>query len=402
MTPSTRSGVTAPSGFLAGGMSCGLKEEGVLDLAIIASDRPAVASGLFTNNLVIGAPVKLSKKHLRFSGARGIVINSGNANVLSKDGALHAEMMAKTLSRFLGCQPEQTFVASTGVIGKPLEIDKVVKGIRNLAPTISQTGAANAALAILTTDLVTKESEATLKIGSKDVTVGGCAKGSGMIHPSMGTMLGFITTDAAVTKPVLCKILQKACDESFHKITVDGDTSTSDMVIILANGASGAPVIDKTSGKRFLTLQSKVTEVCVDLAKKIVRDGEGATKFVTVIVKGARSDKDANLAARAIAGSNLVKTALFGRDANWGRIMAAAGYSGAKFDPAKSALSICGVPILKKGQLVPDDWEKEVTPKLELTDVSIELDLFAGKAQAVVWTCDLSHDYIRINAAYRS
>ena len=402
MKVAKRSGVTAPSGFLAGGFACGIKGGDKKDLAIIASTKPATACGLFTTNLVTGAPVQLSKKHLRHTKTRGVVINSGNANTFTTDGYANAETMAKTLSRFLGCPPEQALVASTGVIGQPLPIDKITKGIRNLAPMIRPTGGAAAAEAILTTDLITKECETTVLIGDKTVTIGGCAKGSGMIHPSMATMLAFITTDAKVAKNVLRKIIKHACDQSFHSISVDGETSTSDMVIIMANGASASDVVDKTTGKNFATLRDAVTKVCVDLAQKIVRDGEGATKFVTVEVKGARSEKEARLAAKAIAGSNLVKTALFGNDANWGRILSAAGYSGARFDPAKVALGVSDVPILKKGRLVSDDWEVKVAPLMKKKEIKICLDLCAGKASAVMWTCDLSHDYIKINAEYRS
>jgi glutamate N-acetyltransferase/amino-acid N-acetyltransferase len=398
-----RSGVTIPAGFMAAGLWCGVKKKGAgLDLALIVSDRPATASGVFTTNQVKGAPVLWNQKALRGGAARAIVVNSGNANVMTATADGDTARMAEAVGEFYGFPAGQTLVASTGVIGQPMPMEKILKGIGALAPTVSPRGGCDAARAIMTTDLVMKESSAKTAIGGKSVAVGGCAKGSGMIHPNMATMLAFITTDAAVTKAVAKELVKRAADRSFNRITVDGDTSTSDMLLFMANGAAGAPVIDTASGKRYEALLEAVSKVCVDLAKKVVRDGEGATKFVTVTVTGAAKEKDAEKVAKAIATSSLVKTALFGEDANWGRIFMAAGNAGVAFDPARLTLSIGGAPIFKNGGLVSPDWEKKVAPRLKKPEVDIHLDLGGGGGEAQVWTCDFSYDYVKINGDYRS
>ncbi len=397
-----RSGVTKPSGFLAGGLACGVKDGKIKDLALIVSDRPAKAWGVFTTNHVKGAPVIVSKDHMRHRFARGIVVNSGNANTantLTKKAEEGAARMAKAVANNLDCPSRSIFVASTGAIGKPLPIAKIERGIAKLYREISVTGGGDAAEAIMTTDLVKKESHASFNVGKKKVTVGGCGKGSGMIHPNMATMLAFITTDAAVSRAVLKDIVKRASADSFNKITVDGDTSTSDMFIALANGASGATAINAPRGKGYAQLLDKVTGVCVDLAKKIVRDGEGATKFVTVNVTGARSEADARIIAKSIAVSNLVKTAMFGQDANWGRILCAAGYAGPPIDPYKVTVKISGATAYRRGKLV-DGFEKRVKPKMMKKNITISLDLGAGKSASQVWTCDMSYDYIRINTDY--
>ncbi len=397
-----RSGVTVPAGFSAGGYHCGIKKDGKPDLGMIVSDRPAVAWAVFTDNRVKGAPVLLSQKHLRSAVVNGVVINSGNSNVMTLNGMRDAERMADGMASNFGWKRNQILVASTGVIGEPLPIEKIESGINTLAPALKATGGLDLAEAITTTDLAIKEKAVRIQLGDKKVAVGGAAKGSGMIHPSMATMLAFVTTDATVTKPVLKELVKRSCDQSFNRISVDGDTSTSDMFMVMANGASGAPMIDKPSGKLYSALLDAVTSVSTDLAKKIVKDGEGATKFVTVRVTGARSVKDADLTAMSIARSNLVKTALFGQDANWGRIVMAAGNSGARFDPEKLSLKICKAPVFTNGALVTAGWESRVAPRLKFKDILIELDLGAGPASSEVWTCDLSYDYIRINADYRS
>lgn len=397
-----KNGVTAPKGFVAAGGACGVKDDGAFDLALIASDRPAVAWGVFTQNMVKGAPVIVSKENLRSKTSRVIVVNSGNANVLTENDYKDARAMADMAAECVGCSPKEVLVASTGVIGKPLPIKKVLKGIETIAPYMRPSGGKDAARAIMTTDLVAKEAQANLRLGSKDVTVGGVAKGSGMIHPAMATMLAFVTCDAAVSRPVLKDIVKRANEASFNRITVDGDTSTSDMLLVLANGASGAEPIVKPSGQRYSKLLDAVTEVCVDLAQKVIKDGEGATKFVTVKVTGAKTEKAAKTVAMSIGRSSLVKTALFGEDANWGRILCAAGYAGVKFDQSKIALDICGQPVFKNRKLVSDSWEKKVAPLLKKKNVAITLDLGAGRASAEIWTCDLSHDYIRINTDYRT
>ncbi|MBI5816417.1 MAG: bifunctional glutamate N-acetyltransferase/amino-acid acetyltransferase ArgJ [Nitrospinae bacterium] len=396
------SGVTAPKGFAAGGIHCGVKKTAAKDLAVIISLKPAVASGVFTRNSVKGAPVIWSREVARRGGAMGIVANSGNSNVLTKEGYVHAGRMAAAVAKHIGCGPEKIFVASTGVIGQPLPIEKVEKGVAALMPNLSRIGGGDAAEAIMTTDLVKKEFSAHTAVGGKTVTIGGCAKGSGMISPSMATMLAFITTDAAMSKAAVRDLTKRACDASFNRVTVDGDTSTSDMLLVMANGASGAPLIAKPSGAAYSKVLEKVTQACVHLAQEVVRDGEGATKFISVAVKGAASQKAAERVAMAIAKSPLVKTAFFGQDANWGRILCAAGYSGVPIDPSRVTLSIGGVTIFRKGGLVSGDWEKKASARLKLRDIAMVIDLGAGAASTEVWTCDFSYDYIRINADYRT
>ena len=357
---------------------------------------------MFTTNIVKGAPVLVTKEHLKSATVRGVIVNSGNSNVMTEHGVRDATRMAEASAKAIGAERRQMLVASTGVIGAPLPVEKIESAMPQLSGALSYTGGGAAARAIMTTDLAPKEADASVVIGATRVRVGGCAKGSGMIHPNMATMLAFVTMDAAVSKRALAALVKRVNEATFARITVDGDTSTSDMLILMANGAAGAPAIAAPSGSRFEALAGAVGSVCERLAKMVVRDGEGATKFVTVKVTGARSGDDARRCAMAIAKSNLVKTALFGEDPNWGRALAAAGYSGARFDPMKTALALCGVPVFVRGKLTRPDWESTVAPKMKAREVTIQLDLGAGKASAEVWTCDLSYDYVRINAEYRS
>ncbi len=397
-----RSGVTAAKGFIAGGLHCGVKKVNEPDLAMIVSDPPAVGWGVFTTNRVKGAPVVVSRSHLRSRYIRGVVANSGNSNTLTENALRDAKRMAVKAAEMTGCRAGQMIVASTGVIGQPLPIRKIENGIAELAPTLDEKGGAAAAKAIMTTDLVSKEASASYMAGRRKITVGGCAKGSGMVHPNMATMLCFVTTDAAISKNALKALTKEANAASFARVTVDGDTSTSDMLIILANGASGAPMIDKPSGARYRALVKNVCKVCADLAKKVAMDGEGATKFITVAVKGAKRETDAKKTAMAVAKSSLVKTAMFGEDANWGRILCAVGYCGAPIDPERITLKIGGITVYRNGAVAAGDWEKRLAPKLKNRNIRIDIDLGAGKAGAEVWTCDLSYDYVKINADYRT
>lgn len=396
------SGVTAPKGFIAAGLHCGIKPDGASDLALIFSQAPAIAWGAFTLNKVKGAPVLLNKAHLKSASTRAIVVNSGNANTLLLDGYENAVQMARVTSDRLGIKPSETLVASTGVIGQPLPIKKIERGIMDVASHLRPGGGKDAARAIMTTDTRLKEASKSFVMGSRRVTVGGCAKGSGMVHPDMATMLAFVTTDAAISKPVIKEIVKRANEVSFNSITVDGETSTSDMFILLANSASGASLIEKPSGAQYSKLLDKVSAVCIDLAQKIAHDGEGATKFITVDVAGAKDYGSAHKVAKRIARSNLVKTAMFGEDANWGRILCAAGCAGVDIDPMKSTLKIGGVAIFRKGSLASADWEKKVRPHIKKKNIKISLDLGYGKAKARVWTCDMTYDYIKINADYRT
>jgi glutamate N-acetyltransferase/amino-acid N-acetyltransferase len=394
------SGVTAAKGFMAGGLHCGIKKNGGMDLAMIVSEREAAAAGVFTRNLVKGAPVALSMAHIKKGKIKGIVVNSGNANVMTPSADKDAMTMATRAAGALGVQAGRMLTASTGVIGRSLPIDLVSAGIGKLAGLLAPSGGRDAALAIMTTDTFPKEAHATAVIGGKRVTVGGMAKGSGMIHPNMATMLAFVTTDTAVAPAVLRTMVRRANENSFNSITVDGATSTSDMFIVLANGASGAPLISSAKGKDYEALLAALTKVAAELARMVVQDGEGATKFITVRVTGARSDREAKLGAMEVAKSSLVKTAMFGKDPNWGRALCALGHSGAIFDPRKARLSLCGVPVFKNGFAISGGVPAGLTAKLEKKEIEISADLGAGVGRAVVWTCDMSYDYVRINAEY--
>jgi glutamate N-acetyltransferase/amino-acid N-acetyltransferase len=397
-----RSGTTYANGFRAGGLHCGIKKDGKKDLALVVSDTPATAWALLTTNEVKGAPVLLTRAHLRSRRTRAVVVNSGNANTVTKHGLAHARMMTRAVGQGLGCPATEVLIAATGVIGQPLPIERVIGGIEALVPTLSAEGGSDASEAILTTDTRVKEAAVSVTIGGREVRVGGCAKGAGMIHPSLATLLVFLTTDAAVSKPVLRELLIRANHRSFHQITIDGDTSTSDTVTLMANGASGARAITSPSGAPYRTLLSAVVEVCQDLARQLVRDGEGASKFITVRVSGGSAEKPARQVAMTIARSSLVKAAIFGEDANWGRILCAAGYAGVPLVVNKLTLRINDELVFRRGGLADAGWEARVAPTLKQRDVTIHLDLGAGSGQAEVWTSDLSEEYVRINAHYRT
>jgi glutamate N-acetyltransferase / amino-acid N-acetyltransferase len=396
------SATTFARGFRAAGIHCGIKKDGKRDLGIVASDEPAFAWALFTTNQVKGAPVIVSRSHLRSATTRAIVVNSGNANTVTKHSLQHAERMTRTVADALGCRPAQVLIAATGVIGQPMPIDKVLSGINTLVPQLSSDGGREFSEAILTTDTSVKESVATVRIGAREIRIGGCAKGAGMIHPSMATLLVFVTTDARIAKPVLRDMITRANDASFHRITIDGDTSTSDTMAIMANGASGAADIARASGSQYDKVLEGITSVCADLARQIVEDAEGASKFIAVRVGGAPDERKARQVAFAIARSSLVKTALFGEDANWGRILCAAGYAGVPLSVDKLTLRINGELIFRRGGLVDPGWEQRVAPTLKQRRITIDLGLGAGSSETEVWTSDLTNDYVRINAHYRS
>lgn len=394
-------GVTAAKGYKASGVHCGLKKT-KLDLAVIASEVPAAAAGVFTTNLVQAAPVKVTREHLARSGtAKAVVINSANANACTgPQGILDAQAMAAAAAEHLGCSPEEVLVSSTGVIGVPLPMSKINEGIGSAVSELSEAGSFNAAQAIMTTDTFPKEYAVEFELGDKTVRLGGIAKGSGMIHPNMATMLAFITTDISIAQPLLHKALREAVVKSFNMISVDGDTSTNDMVIVLANGQAGAvPITDK--GPEYELFCQALGVVTEELAKLIVKDGEGASKFVELHVKGAQSEAAARTIARSIASSNLVKAAIFGADANWGRILCAAGYSGGVFDPDKTAVYLGELKIVENGTGVDFD-EDEALVLLSQGEIVITVDLGEGDQEAKAWTCDLTYDYVKINASYRS
>ena len=395
-------GVTAPPGFLASGIHSGIKKVKALDLALIFSKEPCAAAGLFTRNRVIAAPVRLTQGHIQSGRLQAIVANSGNANACTgSKGEAAAQEMAALAARYLGIAPDQVAVASTGVIGEPPPLKALQAGIPQAVKALSPKGSLNAARAIMTTDRRPKEAALCANIGGQMVTLGGIAKGSGMIHPNLATMLAFITTNVAIEPMMLQQMLSSAAERSFNMITVDGETSTNDMLICLANGKAGNPDLSKSPEARTL-FQEILDTVCITLAKKIAQDGEGATKFVEIIVRHAESFKQAKAIAMNVARSSLVKTAFFGEDANWGRIMAAIGAAGTEVDPDRIHLSFDQVRLVENGVGLGPAAERRAAKVLKKKSFTLTIDLAGGDASATAWTCDLSYDYIKINATYRS
>ncbi len=395
-------GVTAVPGFLASGIHCGIKKIKAPDLGLIFSKEPCTAAGLFTTNRVIAPPVRLTQEHIKSGRLQAIVANSGNANACTGPyGETIAREMAELTARHLGIAPEQVAIASTGVIGEPPPLEALQSGIPQAVKALSPKGSRNAARAIMTTDQRPKEAAVRANVGGRMVTLGGIAKGSGMIHPNLATMLAFITTDMAIEPPLLQQMLSLAADRSFNMITVDGETSTNDMLICLANGKAGNPDLNKSPEAKAI-FQGVLDTVCITLAKKITQDGEGATKFVEIVVHHAESFMQAKAIAMNVARSNLVKTAFFGEDANWGRIMAAIGAAGVELDPNRIHLSFDHVKLVENGVGLGPAAERQATKVLKKKSFTLTIDLNAGDVSATAWTCDLSYDYIKINTAYRS
>jgi glutamate N-acetyltransferase/amino-acid N-acetyltransferase len=394
-------GITAPRGFRAAGVACGIKASGNLDLSLLVSDTAASAAAVFTTNLAKAAPVLLSRDHLTQSGGRGraVVINSGCANACTgADGRDHARVMAARTAEAVKCEPSAVLVASTGVIGVKLPIAKVEQGIADAAAHLSPGSGAAAARAIMTTDPFPKEAAIEASAGGRTFRVGGMAKGSGMIEPLMATMLGVITTDAAVAPALLQRALKAAVDETFNAITVDGECSTNDCVFALANGASGVELTERD----WPLLVGSLKAACEPLAIGIVRGGEGATKLITIRVTGAASDEDARRTARAIANSPLVKTAVHGGDPNWGRLIAVAGRSGAAFTLERAVVRIGPITLFADGTPY-DDRAPQAADYLQGKEIELEVDLgTGGQGRSRMWTCDLSAEYVRINADYRT
>ncbi|MGB9920012.1 MAG: bifunctional glutamate N-acetyltransferase/amino-acid acetyltransferase ArgJ [Moorellales bacterium] len=398
-------GITSVPGFLAAGVEAGIKKRGK-DLALVYSRTEAAAAGMFTTNRVQAAPLLVTKEHLRTGRIQAVVVNSGVANACTgEEGLAQARRMAEVTAEVLGLRPERVAVASTGVIGVPLPLAAVEAGIRRAAAELSSSREAGraAATAIMTTDTRPKEAAVRLRLADRTLTVAGMAKGAGMIHPQMATMLAFLATDAPISPEALRPLFVRAVDRTFNQITVDGDTSTNDLALLLANGAASGPVL---AGEADLkALEAALENVCRRLAKALVADAEGATKLITVEVRGAADEAQARRAARAVAGSNLVKAAVFGADPNWGRILAALGYSGAEFDPAAVSVVLEGQgereAVCAGGRGLAFD-ESRVRRILAGPEVTIVADLGAGPASARAWGCDLSYDYVRINAAYRT
>ena len=381
--------ITAPRGFRAAGTAAGIKASGKKDMALIVSDKPATVAATFTTNQVKAAPVKLSMRHVKAGKACAIIANSGNANACTgSDGIIHARAMACGVARRLGCAEEQVLVCSTGRIGVNLPIVKVEAGIKQLLGILSSRGGAAAAQAIMTTDTFAKQIAVQFKAGGKTFRIGGIAKGAGMIQPNMATMLCFLTTDAAIPRATLQKALAHAVKHSFNRISIDGDTSTNDTVILLANGAAGTPPLAK--------FQEALNFVCLELAKMIVHDGEGVTKFVTINVHGAVSDRDAEIAARTVANSVLVKTSWCGGDPNWGRILDALGYSRAKVDENLVDIGYNGVPAFRGGMSArtPLAKLKKIVAQPTFT---IDIHLHLGRGHCAMHTCDLTEKYVELN-----
>lgn len=391
--------VTTPRGFRAGSVYAGLKTPGPekRDVGVLLSDVPASVAAVFTANKVAAAPVVVSRERVKRGTARGITFNAGNANAATGDlGLQRARQMAEIAAAKFGVAAEELLVASTGVIGVPLPLEKFQEGIQRLE--IRPDGGHEAAQCIITTDTRRKETAVRVSVDGRSFSIGAIAKGAGMIHPNMATMLSFITTDAAVEPAFLDQALRRAADASFNMISIDGDTSTNDTVALFANGLSGVGPI-KAGSAGAAAFERALAEVCIRMAKAIVADGEGATKLIEVTVEGAETEHDARLAARAIASSNLLKAAVYGNDPNWGRIACAAGYSGANLEESKLDITIAGVPVLRHGRVLAFD-APAASNALKRPEVSIAVNLNLGRGRATAWGCDLTEEYVVVNSKY--
>jgi glutamate N-acetyltransferase/amino-acid N-acetyltransferase len=395
-------GVTAPQGFLAQGVAAEVKKKDKKDVAIIYSSKPCNAAAVYTTNRVRAACVDLTREHLQDGKAQAVVANSGNANACTgQRGMADARRMAELTAKLLNIKAEDVLVASTGVIGVYMPMERIEAGIKEATDSLSAAGGHNAALSIMTTDLQKKEIAVEINIQGKPVRIGAIAKGSGMIHPNMATMLAFITTDAAISNKCLAKMLKASSDQSYNMISVDRDTSTNDMAIIMANGLAGNPTIEDENSNDYKQFKQALDYINISLAKMIARDGEGATHLIEVQVINAADEHTARIIARSITGSNLVKAAIFGKDANWGRILAAAGYSGVEFDVDKVDIYLGQEKMAENGMGLIFD-EKKARQELEQDTVVIKVDLKSGDCQATAWGCDLTYEYVSINADYRT
>ena len=387
-------------GFRSCGVRAGIKTRG-LDLALLVSDAPAAVAGVFTRSSVVGAPVELCRRRVRSGYSRGVVVNSGCSNVaMGERGRRDAAEMARRAALAVGAAPAEMLVASTGVIGKPLPMARIGRGIAEAAARLSATGLARAAEAIRTTDTFSKLAQASCRLGGRRVTIAGIAKGSGMIEPNMGTLLAFLLTDAAASPVFLRGALRRAADESFNRVTVDGETSTSDSLLLFASGAAGNAILRSPRSGDARAFERALAEVAISLARDVARDGEGATRLVTVRVREARTPAEAERAARRIANSLLVKTALFGGDANWGRILQTLGAGRIRLALARTQIKLAGVVVFRHGASTGPAARSRAARALRAREIELEVRLGAGRSEAKVWTCDLSYDYVRINAEY--
>lgn len=398
-------GVTAAQGFVAGGIHCGVRKNKTKpDLAMIYSDRPCAAAAVYTQNLVKGAPILVTQKNIANGMAQAVICNSGNANTCNADGVEKAEAMCELTAKALGIDPKDVVVASTGVIGQTLPLEPIAAGIPELAKTLSADGSTGAATAIMTTDTIAKEAAAEVEIGGKTVRMGGISKGSGMIHPNMATMLCFVTTDCAIAPAMLNKAIHEVTEKTFNMISVDGDTSTNDTFAILANGAAGNEEITG-EGDDYDTFVEALEAVCRKLSKLMAGDGEGATKLLVCKVEGASDLEMAKTVAKGVICSTLFKAAMFGADANWGRVLCAIGYSGAAVDVEKidvSFRSAAGqVDVCRNGAGIPFS-EEEASKVLHEHDIEILIHLHLGEVSTEAYGCDLTYDYVKINGDYRT
>ena len=395
-------GITAVAGVKAAGVNAGIKKTELKDLALIVTDAPAIAAGVFTKNSVTAAPVLVCREHLSDPTAQAVIVNSGNANACTGEmGMTNAYRMAAMTAEQLGIDPDLVLVSSTGVIGQQLPMDKIENGIQLAFDALSTEGGEDTAEAIMTTDTHPKSVAVELEIDGKFVRIGGIAKGAGMVAPNMATMLSFLTTDVCINSVLLQSALTTVADNTYNLLTVDTDRSTNDTVIILATGdADNTEIVDSKSNA-YEKFYNGLQYVCTELVKMLARDGEGATKLVEVVVTGAKNRDDAEKAARAVAESPLVKTAVFANDANWGRIMMAIGKSGAEFDPYQVDVLLDDYPLVKNGMDSGYD-EAKATELFDNDPVRITINLRAGETEVTMWTCDYSYDYIRINADYRT
>jgi glutamate N-acetyltransferase/amino-acid N-acetyltransferase len=393
-------GAAAAGGFVAVGVECGVRGAGGRDLGLLYSEFPCETAAVFTRNALKGAPLLVTREAVEAGGVRAVVANSGIANAATGHGGIEdAYAMQAVAAETLDLEAEEVAVASTGVIGVRLPMDRISAGIRTAAGEIGE-GSSGFAESIMTTDTRVKEAVVRVEVGGRTVTVGGTAKGSGMIHPNMGTMLAFLATDAAVQKDCLQATLGRVTDRTFNRVTVDGDTSPSDMALLMANGAAGNEPITLES-EDYPVFAGAVEGVARELAKEIARDGEGATSLVEVVVDGAAGEEEAAALAKSIVGSNLVKAAVFGEDANWGRVITAMGYSGVDFDPEGVELWFGPIKVFSSGEPIPHE-EAEANATLTGSQVRITARLGEGDASATAWGCDLSYEYVRINGSYRS
>jgi len=398
-------GVCAPKGFVAGGIRCGIKKNSTkYDLALVYCEVPCQAAAVYTTNKVFGAPITVTRKNLEDGLAQAIVCNSGNANTCNADGVFVAEEMCRMTAEALHVKSTDVIIGSTGVIGQPLPLDRVAEGIKKLAPNLTRDGAHDAQVAIMTTDLTPKETAVAFEIGGATVTIGAMAKGSGMIRPNMATMLSFITTDCAITAQMLDKALRRTVDDTYNMVSVDGDTSTNDMVSIMASGLAGnAPI--EAEGADFDAFAAALKVVATRIARMIASDGEGATKLIEIAVSGAPDVPVARTVAKSVVMSNLFKAAMFGADANWGRILCAIGYAEVEFDVSKIEVHLSSpagrIQVCVAGSGVPFSEERAKAILME-KEIRVEIDMHQGAAEATAWGCDLTYDYVKINGDYRT